>query len=185
MTVATCVCCSMISASQIRYASRVPLPRQIVAAVRALPRGQARRERAGGTPGRFAGLDRGGKRRECLRVTAGVRAVARGDGAARRRSAQRIARRCRRLAGGLGLRVLRDQFLERAARRRAVAQLELAGRDVEQRVGHFLAVGKRGDQLPLRWRSPRGSPSARTARCRSNTAPTARAGSSGRSSRTM
>src|SRR5512147_580784 len=52
-----------------------------------------------------------------------------------------------RLGGGLGLRVLREQVLERAPRTRAVAEVELRGRDVEHRVGHLRAVRVRGDQL--------------------------------------
>ena len=73
-----------------------------------------------------------------------------GDGP-RRTCVSGSARRCARLrrrprtCGYFWIR-----SLEGAARRRPVAELELARRDVEQRVGHLLAVRKGGDQLALR-----------------------------------
>src|SRR5438105_12502775 len=54
-----------------------------------------------------------------------------------------------RLAGRLRRRILGDDFLERLFCAAAVAELDLSARDVEQRVGHFLAVGERGEQLAL------------------------------------
>jgi hypothetical protein len=59
-----------------------------------------------------------------------------------------------RLDRGIGLRVLRDQFLERAPRRRGIAHFELARGDIEQRVGDFCIARKGDDELPLRGDSP-------------------------------
>ena len=134
----------MISASQIRYASRVPCHgRSCRPCARCHADRRVANERAGA----------GRRRRRTLRQAAedGCAARSRRSAATSRaggRSADREA--LPRLDRGLGLRVLRDQLLERAPRRRAVAQLELAGGDVEQRVRHFRIAGKCGDELPLR-----------------------------------
>src|SRR5437763_14013130 len=51
---------------------------------------------------------------------------------------------------GVRLRKARDEILEGAPRRRIVAELELARRDVEQGVRHYGAVGIIRDQRALR-----------------------------------
>src|SRR5438552_14158228 len=53
------------------------------------------------------------------------------------------------LAGRFRRRILGDDFLERLSCAAVVAELDLSARDVEQRIGHFLAVGERGEQLAL------------------------------------
>src|ERR1700704_3867907 len=53
------------------------------------------------------------------------------------------------LAGRPRRRILGDDFLERLSCAAVVAELDLSARDVEQRVGYFLAVGERGEQLAL------------------------------------
>src|SRR6202011_1380673 len=50
---------------------------------------------------------------------------------------------------GLRRRILGDDLLERLFCAAVVAELDLSARDVEQRVGYFLAVGERGEQLAL------------------------------------
>src|SRR5580704_16761859 len=51
---------------------------------------------------------------------------------------------------GFRARKFRDQVFERSPCYRNIAEFDLATRDVEHRVGDFLAVRIRGEQLPLR-----------------------------------
>src|SRR5271165_62855 len=102
MTVATWVCCSMISEIQIRYGSRVCCH------------------------GRS------------LRPCACCQAISRAAKVRRKRLPP-----CETLPGlsrCFGRRILGDQVLERAPRPGGVAELDLTACNIEQGVGHFLAV---------------------------------------------
>src|SRR5215831_4492718 len=123
MTVATCVCCSMISESQMRYGSRVRC------------HGRSRR------PAFFCqAISRAAK--EAGAPTPRIACEA----ATRRSAAEALPRFGRGVRAGEA----RNDVLERAPRAGVVAQLDLTARDVEEGIGNLLAVGIGGQQLSLR-----------------------------------
>src|SRR5215475_9278027 len=122
MTVATCVCCSMTSESQMRYGSRVRC------------HGRSCR------PAFFCqAISRAAKEPDALPRRIACEAT-------RRSAAEALLR----FGGGVRAGETRDDVLERAPRAGVVAQLDLTARDVEEGIGNLLAVGIGGQQLSLR-----------------------------------